>query len=185
LGILNTVGSLYNYQDVNFIKWLFEYNNNFNLGSTSDSKGDANPLLSLTRPNIIKKVIKSGDYNNTVLNDLGVSINYSFFSWNLFNESKNYRFKDLKSSNMGFLSPDKNTRSTINKNISSTSRDLSYNTAVSQMLNLGMFMETNLFKTYSTSLNEWGSDVSIKKSTSTNLTLTPNHTPLYSNNPNW
>ena len=80
LGILNTMGSLYNYQDVNFIKWLFEYNNNFNLGSTSDSKGDANPLLSLTRPNIIKKVLKSGDYNAAVLNDLGVSINYSFFS---------------------------------------------------------------------------------------------------------
>jgi hypothetical protein len=85
---------------------------------------------------------------------------------------------------MGFLSPDKNTRSVINRNISSTSRDLSYNTAVSQMLNLGMFMETNLFKIYATSLNEWGSDVNIKKSTSTNLTLTPNHTPLYSNNPN-
>merc|ERR1712011_27250 len=59
------------------------------------------------------------------------------------------------------------------------------NTAVSQILNLGMFMETNLFKIYSTSLNEWGSDVNIKKSTSTNLTLTPNHTPMYSNNPNW
>ena len=86
---------------------------------------------------------------------------------------------------MGFLSPDKNTRSTVTKSISSTSRDLSYNTAVSQILNLGMFMETNLFKIYTTSLNEWGSDVSIQKSTSTNLTLPTNHSPMYSNNPSW
>jgi heme/copper-type cytochrome/quinol oxidase subunit 2 len=187
-GVLSTfgaLGSLYNYQDVNFTKWLFENNNNYNLNSTTDGKSDSNPPLSLTRLNANKKILKSGDYNLLSINDLGTSTNSSFFTWNLFNESKNYRFKDLKSTNLGFLSPDKNTRYTANNSASYAYSDLTYGTSSGQVLNNNISLGNNLHKNYSVSLNDWGSSSYISKLLTTNLTLTPNHNPIYSNNPTW
>jgi hypothetical protein len=118
-------------------------------------------------------------------NELSIDTNNSFYSWNLFNESRSYRFKDTKSPNLQFLSPDKNYRNTINLNLGSSNRDFLNKTNVGFFQNQTHELGKNLFNLYLGSIQNWTNEEILLKTTSSNLTYLDNHNPLYSNNPLW
>lgn len=62
--------------------------------------------------------------------------------------SKNYKFIDLKSSNLQFLSPDKNLRNTINRNVSSTNREFSSNSNINSLNTNILGLDTNIHSSF-------------------------------------
>jgi hypothetical protein len=117
------------------------------VNNTTDGKNESNPFLSATKNNAIKRK-SPAVINNHFTNELSIDTNNSFYSWNLFNESRSYRFKDLKSPNLQFLSPDKNYRNTVNLNLASSNRDFLNKTNVGFFQNQTHNLGKNLFNLY-------------------------------------
>jgi hypothetical protein len=118
-----------------------------------------------------------------MLDELITENRNTYYSWNLFNKSKNYRTKDLMSPNLKFLSLDKSSRSFVNNKLSSTDLDFNafdnYNLARNNIFGTN----TNLFDIYSNSNNYWNSSKSIRQNTFTNLNSQSNVNSIHSNNP--
>jgi hypothetical protein len=110
-----------------FEKWL---NNHFilsKLNGTTDGKNNPNFLLLSTKSNIkdkgkIKIKLNKNEISSDLRDDLLSRSKENFYSWNLFNKSKNYRYKDIKSSNLSFLTSEKNLRLTSNQKLTKFSR---------------------------------------------------------------
>jgi hypothetical protein len=107
----------------------------------------------------------------------------NFFYWNLFNESKNYRFKDINSNNLKFLSFEKNNRSTANQKLRTITQN--FNTFSNVELNKTLSSNSNQYNVYLQGLNNWNNISSTQKllSTSTMSSLTRN--PIQTTNPAW
>jgi heme/copper-type cytochrome/quinol oxidase subunit 2 len=166
-------------------KFLLNFNTSYSFNSTLDGKSYNNFFLNYSSKNA-KKLLnlkKTGQFMLT--DDLTVTNKSNFYSWNIFNKSKHYRFIDLKSSNLQFLSPDKNLRSVVNKNLSGTNVDFTTQTNVSAFLTKNDKIQSSSYNFFKTSNSSWINQDLIKKSFSTNTTLSSTYNPLTSSNPEW
>ena len=179
------VEGLLNNSNVFFTQWYKNYLNNFNLNNCTDSKKDKNFLLSFFKDNSTKKKFIKTHYSGNLVDELVTNNNTSFFTWNLFNESRNYRFKDIKSNNLQFLSPDKNYRSVANSEYSSTNRDLGLLNSNVAMQNENFNLGTNIFKNHISSISNWNNSSLLNKINKTNVTIIDSHNPIYSANTSW
>jgi hypothetical protein len=82
--------------------------NALNVNSTSDGKYYNNPLKVALDPTNTSRLALDLPLNNSF--DLNTSFNLNEAVSKFSNIELSSKFKELKSSNMGFLSPDKNTR---------------------------------------------------------------------------
>jgi hypothetical protein len=82
--------------------------NSLNLNSTSDGKYYNNPLKVILSNNSFRKLSMSLPVDNDI--DLSINLNLSEISTKFSNTEQSSKFKELKSGNMNFLSPDKNIR---------------------------------------------------------------------------
>jgi len=180
----NLVGS----NDIFFSKWLSYYLNNYNMNLADDVKDYANPFKTFFKFKNTKKLfLKNSDPSNKsqILDELCTSGGAGYYSWDLFNFSKSYRFKDIKSPNMQFLSPDKNLRSTVNKSASSSNISFNYDTNTGGIFNKNSLISSSLYDNYLGSESEWVDKSFMDKVLKTDLTFSNSHAPLPSNNPSW
>lgn len=180
----NLIGS----GNIFFSKWLAYYSNAYNMNLADDVKGYANPFKTFFKFKNTKKLfLKNSDNVGRlgILDELSHNNKLSYYSWDLFNNSKSYRFKDIKSPNMQFLSPDKNLRSIANKSLSASNINFNYDTNTGQMINKNSQISNGLYENYLGSEFDWVDKSSIQKVLSTPLTFSNTHTPLASNNPTW
>jgi hypothetical protein len=148
------IANMLNFNNSFFNKWLSYHSNNYNMNVADDAKSYTNPFKTFFKFNNTKKLfLKDGLLGNTDLSlDELVRVGKArHYSWSLFNDSRSYRFKDIKSSNMQFLSPDKNTRLGANKSLSSSNVNFNYNTNVSQIISQGSSIGSGLYENYSSS----------------------------------
>lgn len=89
-------------------KFLDLSRNSLNINNTSDGKYYNNPLKILLNQNNTRRLALDLPLNNNP--DLITSLDLSRVTDKFSNIELSSKFKELKSSNMGFLSPDKNTR---------------------------------------------------------------------------
>jgi hypothetical protein len=111
-----------------------------------------------------------------------VGLSKSYYTWNVFNESKNYRFKDINSKNLPFLSIDKNLRSISNLKLSKSNRNLTNQTNIGFFINKNMELTNNQVSNYTNSLLKYVNPVSLQKLISTNVSLTDDRNPVSTNN---
>ena len=182
------LNNLVNSGDIFFSKWLSHYLNTYNMNLADDVKDYANPFKTFFKFKNTKKLfIKNNDLANKsqILDELCTDSSVGYYSWDLFNSSRSYRFKDIKSPNMQFLSPDKNLRSTVNKSASSSNVSFNYDTNTGGVFNKNSLISSGLYDNYLGSESEWVDKSFIGKVVGTGLTFSNNHTPLSSNNPSW
>ena len=109
----------------------------------------------------------------------------SFFSWNLFNDFRGYRFRDLQSTNQQFLSSEKNLRDVTNLSFAETSNDFGGSSSMTKSVVGGsLALNPNKQAFTSSSLN-WAGQDSMSSVLSTSLTLPSNSSPLFSNSSSW
>lgn len=72
----------------------------------------------------------------------------NFYTWNLFNESKNYRFKDLTSTNLSFLTSEKNTRLLLKRKNWRANRDFTTKTNVGATQDSNLELSHDLYSNY-------------------------------------
>jgi len=166
-----------------FEKWYKSFYNIPNLNNTTDGSNDVSGLRSLTKFTNPKQKLQKLE-NSNIMDELSTSLNNNCYSWNFFNESRNYRFKDPKSSNLQFLSPDKNLRLVPNKFMGSTNRDLGFSTNTNLLLHNVDRLDFTPHSHYKYSLMDWGNKDVLRKVLSTNLTTPGNHNPIFSGNSN-
>jgi hypothetical protein len=82
--------------------------NTLNINNTSDGKYHNNPIKAILGPASSRKLALPLPNNDT--SDLSINLSSSEVSNKFSNIEMSSKFKDLKSGNMNFLSPDKNTR---------------------------------------------------------------------------
>jgi hypothetical protein len=138
--------------------------------------------LSDTIADSSKKIVLKPTSNKAIMDELITNNKSSFNSWNYFNSVKNYRFKDSKSGNLQFLSPDKNLRLTVNNSLTSTNRDLGYTTNTINVINANSKLDSSLYNNYVSSSLDWVNKDVYSKISRNNLTLPLHHSPNYSNN---
>lgn len=142
-----------------FSKWVLNFYNNYNFNNLSDVKSTSNPFRALIKSKSTCKkntlYYKSNSNNTTIINDLTLKTRNSFYSWNLFNKSKSYRFKDLNSNNLSFLSADKNTRLLLKKKFHQTDRDINFKTNTGLIQDLNLNLGSNLNLNYINSSLKW------------------------------
>lgn len=151
-----------------------------------DIKGYTNPFKTFFKFKNTKKLfLKNSDNTGRldILDELSHSSKLNYYSWDLFNNLKSYRFKDIKSPNMQFLSPDKNLRSTANKSLSASNINFNYNTNTGQVINQNSQISNSLYENYLGSEFDWVDKSFVQKVLSTSLTFSNTLTPLPSNNP--
>ena len=160
------------------------------LSSESDAKQVGNPFKYLlwgkfTNKSFLGKIwsnvnLDNSDLtNNTPLNNLTSKIQ---------NNTLSYRFKDLKSSNLSYLTGERNVRLVDNiptrkTNINLTSTQNNLNALIQNNISNNIHNAAeNLF--LNSSIN-WNNSNILKQLFSTGTVFTQAHTPLQSNNPNW
>lgn len=157
-----------------------------NINNTTDGKYSNNPVKAALNPTNLRKASVQAtlvDYS-----DLSTDISSSEVVSNFSNVDQTTQFKDLKSPNMGFLSPDKNTR-LISKLHSSRGQfnfsDESSN--LSDVLNKFSNKTPSVSESeiYNSSNVDWVSPVLLNKSAALNLDNSSLNSPVYSNNPKW
>ena len=182
----NSQGVVFNgYSNHFFKKFLADFRNVSNYNSTTDGKNSTNPLLSYYSSSKKKVLSLKKPGQSSVYDDLTADTRNNFYSWNIFNSAKNYRFVDLKSGNLGFLSPDKNLRSTINKNVSSTNREFDHQTNTVSLLNSNMAIGSSSYDNFSKASNNWTNPNVLKKTLSTNTTFSSTYNPMSSTSGLW
>jgi hypothetical protein len=167
------------------MKWYSNFYNNFNKNSTTDGKNEKNPFRALSRPKTNKTFFYKSVFKNNVLDDMSISNKKHYFTWNIFNESRNYKFKDLKSSNLQFLNTDKNLRNTVNIKSNIINKNFLNSTNISDVQGGNFKLNSNIFNNYLSSTVDWTSGNIIDKISKINLTSSTGHNPIYSNNPTW
>ena len=155
--------------------------NSTNINTTTDGKHFANPLkFSLASASTRKSTTNLPVSGYT---DLAHQLKYSEAEAVFANNELSSKFKDLKSPNLGFLSPDKNAR-LVNKlhtdkgqfNFSSSNSNLS------DILSGAGSSEASL---YNTSTSDWVSNSTTSKLSALNVATSSTNSPIYSNDPNW
>lgn len=164
------------------VKHLNYLGNKQTISATSDSKSYANPFKFYLG--------KSSSFTSDSNTELPVINNSASPIENKNNINYSYRFKDLKSSNLNFLSSDKNIRNLdqfslakSNFNLISTNNNLS--SIISSTIDSNKDSSANELALYNSSELNWSNSESIKTLLSSELTLTPSHTPIYSNQSSW
>ena len=183
------VNNMLNYDTLNsnlfFSKWVLNFYNNYNYNNVNDIKGNSNPLRTIIKASGSGKKsinsVKAKNYDTTILDELTLKTKNNFYSWNLFNKSKSYRFKDLKSGNLSFLSADKNTRLLLKKKFHNTDRDINIKTNTGLLQEANLKLNFDLTHTYSNSSLKWLGGDSLKKLSLLNQTMpNSNRPPLFS-----
>ena len=189
----NTISALVNELNSNqegnfnyfFKKFLLNFNSAHAFNATTDGKNNVNPLLNYYNGSN-KKMIKTKKYTQlTLCDDLTSTTNTNFYSWNLFNTSKNYRFLDLKSNNLQFLSPDKNLRSTVNRGLSTTNRDFDPQTNTYALINSNQNLNSSNYSNFTKSNSNWINPELLKKTITTNTTFSSTYNPTSSAHNGW
>ena len=169
-----------------FKKFLINFNTVSNANVTNDGKNNTNPLFSYFDKGSRKKVLSfKKPAHFSVYDDLTSTVKSNFYTWNLFNEAKNYRFIDLKSGNLQFLSPDKNLRNTLSRGVSSTNTDFDPMSNVSNLISSNNSLKANLYTNYDKSLNNWSNSNIVNKILSTNTTFSSTYNPVSSTSTSW
>jgi len=179
------VNNILNYDTLNsnlfFSKWVLNFYNNYNYNNLNDVKGNTNPLRTLIKAQGLGKKnlnsLKAKNYDTTILDELTLKTKNNFYSWNLFNKSKSYRFKDLKSGNLSFLSADKNTRLLLKKKLHYTDRDLNVKTNTGLLQDASLQFNSDLSQVYSNSSVKWLNTNYLKKISLLNQTMPNNNRP--------
>ena len=166
-------------------KFLVDFKNVSNYNSTTDGRNDTNPLLSYYNSSKKKVLNPQKSVQSSIYDDLTSTTKHNFYSWNIFNSAKNYRFVDLRAGNLSFLSPDKNVRNTINKSTSSTNREFDHQTNTVSLLNSNMTTGSSSFDNFSKSSNNWANPNIINKTLSTNTTFSTTYNPMSSSSGLW
>jgi len=113
--------------------------------------------------------------------EFGANNYKSLFSWNLFNEFKGYKHRDLQSTNQQFLSSEKNLRDTPNLSLSNLDVDFSSSASVSKTITGGDLAVGSSLQAFSSSALNWAGQDSVRNVLSSGLTLPHNSSPLLSN----
>ena len=167
-------------------KFFLNFNTVHNASVTNDGKNNVNPLFNYYDKNSRKKILNLKKYAHfSVYDDLTSSVKHNFFTWNLFNNAKDYRFLDLKSSNLQFLSPDKNLRNTLTRGVSATNIDFDSVSNISSLISSNNSLEANTYVNYNRSLNNWNNYNTLNRILSTNTTFATTYNPVSSTNNLW
>lgn len=160
--------------------------NKQSISSTSDSKFHANPL----KVYLAKSNAAVTSVGTLPSGDLPSGIKSSSPATNKTNTSSSYKFRDLKSSDLSFLSSDKNVRNLNdislgknNFNLVSESNNLS--SLVSNTIDSEKHSSANELSLYSASTNNWANAEVSNALMSSDLSLDASHTPIYSNQSSW
>jgi hypothetical protein len=143
-----------------FFKWISKFYSNYNFDNVTDAKTKSNPYRTASKTiniNSTKKLVKPFNKGKNINDDL-VSTQLkknNFYTWDLFNESKNYRFKDLNSTNLSFLTADKNIRLLLKKKNWRTNRDFTTQTNLGGTQNSTLKLGNSLFDNYQMSKTKW------------------------------
>jgi len=89
----------------------------------------------------------------------------------------------LKSANLQFLSPDKNTRDLIDTSLNKSNRNFNINTNTGFLQNNSFLLSKSIDNIYRNSLSFWNLTDGFSKTLSTNTLFNNQHNPIYSNNP--
>jgi hypothetical protein len=147
--------------------------------ATTDFKPHANSLK-------YSLVNKSDSFNSiSQLSDLQRSQSTSLPYGEENSEPRTFKFKDLKSANLSFLSSEKNIRLIDEINPTKFNPSLAKGvTNLDDLVNssIGESITPNVYNVYSSSKNDWLSKDRINSVTSFDTAMTPSHTAVYSNN---
>lgn len=167
-------------------KFLTDFNTTKNSSITTDSNNKSNFFLTLNSSSNKKKVkIISKPMSTSMYDDLTSNIKHNFYSWNIFNFSKNYRFYDLKSNNLQFLSPDKNLRTSVNYNLNATSREFDSVTNLTSFFYSTLNMDTNTYTNFNNASSYWVNANVMSNIVNTNTTITSTYNPVASSSKYW
>jgi heme/copper-type cytochrome/quinol oxidase subunit 2 len=169
-----------------FFRWLSSFHNNYNYDSVSDAKPTNNPYRTILKTrNLNKKFQKPFSRSKAIIDDLPTAKfgKSSSYTWDLFNESKNYRFKDLNSTNLSFLTSEKNTRHVLKRKNWRANRDMTTKTNVGLMQDSNLELHHDLYSNYKMSKTRWLDPKILKKLSTMNITASGhNRSPVMSNN---
>jgi hypothetical protein len=127
--------------------------------------------------------LSSTPLHKNILDELITENKNNYYSWNLFNNSRSYKTKDLASANLKFLSLDKSSRSFVNSKLNETNLDFNV-LDNSNLIRKDIFnLSNNLSHIHNSSVNYWSSDSIIKKNTKTNLSASTSVNAIHANNP--
>jgi heme/copper-type cytochrome/quinol oxidase subunit 2 len=170
--------------DAFFFKWFSSFHNNYNFDNISDSKPTNNPYRTISKgKNTNKKFLKQFSRTKNTVDDLstGQLDSRGFYTWNLFNESKNYRFKDLTSTNLSFLTAEKNPRLLLKRKNWRDSRDITTKTNVGATQDLNLEFGHDLYSNYKMSKIRWLDPKILKKLSLMNIAASStNRSPVMS-----
>jgi hypothetical protein len=166
------------------ISFLDISKNSLNVNGTSDGKYYNNPLKAILNTNNSRKLSLSLPVDN--VNDLSINLGLSEVSIKFSNTELSSKFKELKSSNMSFLSPDKNTR--LIEKIHSSKSQLNFSNEASNLsdilnkISVGSSAASES-EIYNSSKTDWVSPLSLAKLLAVNTSTGDQNSPIYSNNP--
>lgn len=113
------------YLDLFFLKKLFFIINEPSMNIFSNNKDKSNIFNFFNKNEMYlkgNKLVQTPLHKN-ILDELITENKNTYYSWNLFNNSRSYKSKDLASANLKFLSVDKSSRLFINSKLNDTNLD--------------------------------------------------------------
>jgi hypothetical protein len=157
-------------------------NNEFSISATNDSKFHQNPY----KVYLSKRAKSTSTPTFTYDIDLPTQVEGNSPAVNKVNNSYSYKFKENKSSNLSFLSSDKNIRdlsqsSLAKNNFNSMSKNTNLSSLVSSTIDSEGSASANELSVYNSSLAKWANNEAYKFFSSSDLVLDTSHTPVYSN----
>ena len=156
--------------------------------SETDQKAHKNPL----KYALGDKWIKSEMGDKSTISDVFASSDFetpsplTSVTSSVTDSDVNYRFKNLKSSNLSVLSPDRNARLIGDLVVGKTNRQFdgvsnSFNSLVDSQVNSESALPA--MKLFNSSLSQWANTSSASRLVGNNLTVASSHIPVTSNNP--
>jgi len=188
---LSELSSSLDYKNAPLFEQFLKYKDKSSLLSAeSDAKQISNPLKYSFWAKFSKKSFLGKTWSNTNLDnsDLANNTPLTNLTSKIQNNNLSYRFKDLKSGNLSYLTGERNVRLVDNVPTRKTNTNLT-----STQNNLNALIQNNISNTISnasenlflnSSLN-WNNTSVLKQLSSTGTTFTQSHVPVQSNNPNW
>lgn len=113
------------YLDLFFLRKLVFIINEPSLNILSNNKDKSNTFnfFNKTETYVKGNKLSQTPLRKNILDELIAENKNTYYSWNLFNNSRSYKTKDLVSANLKFLSLDKSSRSFINSKLNDTNLD--------------------------------------------------------------
>jgi heme/copper-type cytochrome/quinol oxidase subunit 2 len=168
-----------------FKKFLVNFTKLSSFNTTTDGRNNSHPLFDYYSKRNKKRFSDKTLDRSFFKNDLVVVSNKDFYSWNVFNLSKNYRFIDLKATNLQFLSPDKNLRLSAANSLSKTNNNFSEQTNTSSFISNNQKLFSNLYTNAHDSTMNWVNPSLLGKTLSTNTTMSANYNLASSSSHTW